>query len=541
MAPGKGFGGDVRQGVSYKQSLAKVDPPTIIADNWRGGFKQLGSRRELTATQIRESTMDVAVVEENMKKFEKCWVGKLWDQNDVDSIQFKILMEGFQMISIVYLGLDMVLLSSVEEDGVKNAVTSNKDWWSRCFIEIFLWTLVVWPRGRRVWIRIFGAPLHVWGEDCFGKVVCGFGKLIKLDEPTKSLECLEYARAQVAINCWDTIDKVLDIRVGQDLLVLKLIEERWTGEQGVSNVDTVGLLGNGAKQLFPDTPTPVIVGVSLREGEEIVVQQNKAPLVKDGPTIAMEKAMVVLPDNAFDLLEVGPGGSTKTVGAADVVGSREGEKSHQLLGFGVEVISMGGTDFCRGRMKDRVGLNKVGLNGVLNLKPIRGVGPGGRVDKLIKGSCSLWAQSTNKFGPLNLVVQQEEENVRRACDIEVVSLERFEKQKKALSLLCGPDSLGPGGGASSKTKGSKKQNKKNLLTNSIKQGGLQGVYVLRLLFKTHEEARREMVIGRSWLQILLQKLRTQSKSRPIQRSKAMGRVITVSLMAIWCVTRIKTQ
>ncbi|MCI29934.1 hypothetical protein A2U01_0051143, partial [Trifolium medium] len=150
MVPGKGIGGEVRQGVSFKQSLAKVDLSTLNADKRKGGLKQPGTRRGLTTTQILEGTMEVAVVEENMKKFEKCWVGKLWDQNDADNIQFKIWMEGFQMVSAVRLGLDMVLLSSMEDDGVRNAVASNKDWWSRCFIEINMSTLVARPRGRRV-------------------------------------------------------------------------------------------------------------------------------------------------------------------------------------------------------------------------------------------------------------------------------------------------------------------------------------------------------------------------------------------------------
>ncbi|MCI07766.1 RNA-binding protein 25-like, partial [Trifolium medium] len=119
--PGKGFGGEVRQGVSFKQSLARVDQSTLDAGNRKGGFKQTGPSR----AQILEGTMEVAVVEENLKKFEKCWVGKLWDQNDADNIQFKIWMEGFQMVSAVNLGLDMVLLSSLEDDGVRTAVDSN--------------------------------------------------------------------------------------------------------------------------------------------------------------------------------------------------------------------------------------------------------------------------------------------------------------------------------------------------------------------------------------------------------------------------------
>ncbi|MCI55202.1 DUF4283 domain protein, partial [Trifolium medium] len=83
-------------------------------------------------------------------------------------------------------------------------------------------------RGRRVWVRIFGVPLHVWGDECFKKVVWGFGNLVKLDELTKNLQRLEFARVQVVTSTWDTIDETVDIRVGNDLFVLKVTEEKWT-------------------------------------------------------------------------------------------------------------------------------------------------------------------------------------------------------------------------------------------------------------------------------------------------------------------------
>ncbi|MCH98156.1 hypothetical protein A2U01_0019155, partial [Trifolium medium] len=54
MVPGKGIGGEVRQGVSFKQSLANVDLSTLNTDKRKGGLKQPGTRRGLTATQILE-------------------------------------------------------------------------------------------------------------------------------------------------------------------------------------------------------------------------------------------------------------------------------------------------------------------------------------------------------------------------------------------------------------------------------------------------------------------------------------------------------
>ncbi|MCH90831.1 hypothetical protein A2U01_0011754 [Trifolium medium] len=160
--------------------------------------------------------------------------------------------------------------------------------------------------------------------------------------------------------------------------------------------------------------------------------------------MVMEKAMVVLPDTPIGLHEGGSGDSAKTVVAADSEGTRVIEKSHQLLGLGFEKCGLGGTDFCRGRVKDKLGFSKVGLDGVLNAKSTRGVEKGGSVDKLLKGSCSLWAQTANKFGPLSHVVQQEGACVRRISDTEVVRLEWLEEQNKFLPLLGGPDSIDPG-------------------------------------------------------------------------------------------------
>jgi hypothetical protein len=293
----------------------------------KGGNKQ-SIKKKLTETQILEGTMEVSVVEENLKKYEKCWVGKLWDQEDVDKIQFKIWMEGFQMVNVIPLGLDLMLLTSDSQDGVKNAVESNSDWWSRCFIEIRPWNPLLRPRGRRVWVRIYGTPLHVWGEECFNKVVYCFSKLIRLDEDTKDQRRLDYARVEVQINGWETVDKLVDIRVGGDLFVLRVVEEheavdgkskdgglgsmkrlesnasigtpdrRWAGdEDGLnddwsggsiserplrlsSNVSAFGPVDNKIqKVLLPDTPNSVPVDGCIGD-EEVCIGGEEGDLQK---------------------------------------------------------------------------------------------------------------------------------------------------------------------------------------------------------------------------------------------------------------------
>ncbi|GAU27248.1 hypothetical protein TSUD_125280 [Trifolium subterraneum] len=90
--PRKVVGGVIRRGVTFKQSLVKG----INATRNPGidvGCKKPNTKRKVLASQSTDGCMEVEIVPENVTKFEKCWVGRLWDQNDADNIQFKIWME----------------------------------------------------------------------------------------------------------------------------------------------------------------------------------------------------------------------------------------------------------------------------------------------------------------------------------------------------------------------------------------------------------------------------------------------------------------
>jgi hypothetical protein len=47
-----------------------------------------------------------------------------------------------------------------------------------------------------------------------------------MDEPTKEQQRLEFARVQVLLNGWHTIDEQIDIRVGGEVFVMKMVEEQ---------------------------------------------------------------------------------------------------------------------------------------------------------------------------------------------------------------------------------------------------------------------------------------------------------------------------
>jgi hypothetical protein len=138
-----------------------------------------------------------------------------------------ISMEGFQDIQAVPLGMDLILLSSTKHEGVKKAAELNEAWWEKRFLDIKGWDPSQQPRGRRVWVRIFGTPIHAWGWDCFEKIVCTWGRLIRLDEQTKNQDRLDVARAQVFVHSWDFVDRNIEIKVKEKLFTIRVVEERF--------------------------------------------------------------------------------------------------------------------------------------------------------------------------------------------------------------------------------------------------------------------------------------------------------------------------
>ncbi|MCI24677.1 DUF4283 domain protein, partial [Trifolium medium] len=120
------------------------------------------------------------------------------------------------------------------------------------------WSTIQKPRGRRIWVRIFGTPLHAWGWECFHRIIFRFGRLIFLDGQTERQERLDVARAQIAVTSWDFVDEVTEIKVNEELFVVRVVEERF-GEidLGVKRVED--------PQNFTDGSTEVDYGSDSHE------------------------------------------------------------------------------------------------------------------------------------------------------------------------------------------------------------------------------------------------------------------------------------
>ncbi|MCI04753.1 hypothetical protein A2U01_0025800, partial [Trifolium medium] len=101
------------------------------------------------------------------------------------------------------------------------------------------WSPLCYADRRDTWVKVYGIPLHVWGEKLF-KVIGGkYGDFLDFDEATASRARLDVARIKIATTfrgCIDESLKIIALGVGYTLWVVeekgndKLFQQRLISE-----------------------------------------------------------------------------------------------------------------------------------------------------------------------------------------------------------------------------------------------------------------------------------------------------------------------
>ncbi|KAK2359679.1 zinc finger CCCH domain-containing protein [Trifolium repens] len=225
------------KGQTFKEAVQGVKKTTMLNQfAWKAKPK-IKSKSRLTDEEYRAGIMAIDAEPENLKRLEGCFVGILRNMVDADSIQVTLWMEGFQNIKAAQLGLDLILLSSPDKEAIQQAYQANKDWWERWFSTVKPWRPDILPKGRRIWVRLFGVPLHIWSFEGFKKIIWRYGNLLKLDPDTMEQSRLDVARAQIAVTYWEMVDEVIEIKVDDEIFIIRMVEERFGGvDVGVDKV-----------------------------------------------------------------------------------------------------------------------------------------------------------------------------------------------------------------------------------------------------------------------------------------------------------------
>jgi hypothetical protein len=116
-----------------------------------------GEEREGTVFQVPvESTI--------LQILKRSFVGFLLPGIEVKTIKTMLLMEGRLNITVTTMGGNMVLLQSSIAGEMERVVRLKEEWLGFYFFDVKPWFPTLVNDKRKVWVKVFGIPLHAWGE-----------------------------------------------------------------------------------------------------------------------------------------------------------------------------------------------------------------------------------------------------------------------------------------------------------------------------------------------------------------------------------------
>jgi hypothetical protein len=201
--------------------------------------------------------------EDRLEELKHCFVGVLSFQREANQVLNSLLMGGFNQIGVTPLGANMVLLKAADPLSIVEAERRQDPWWRGLFISVKKWSPNVVAKQRKVWLKVYGLPLHVWEEKCFKTVGSMFGDFVDFDESTIGFTRLDLARICVNTTRMAFINEKLRLDVMGALYDVWVVEEggvqqgpskeevnRW--EEGSMASSNGGREGVGRPELLVD-------------------------------------------------------------------------------------------------------------------------------------------------------------------------------------------------------------------------------------------------------------------------------------------------
>jgi hypothetical protein len=168
--------------------------------------------------------LDTEVEEEFLQTLIGSYVGCMCRGVEAKSLQMKLSLAGLQMVKVMVMGGRMVLFSSGSSVNFA-APISNIQWWGGLLEDIKPWTPNLVGTKRKLWLRLYGVPLHAWGLTLFQRIASRCGDFVALDEATASRSRFDVARIQIDSSLLGYIDFVNKIRIQGALFKVRVVEE----------------------------------------------------------------------------------------------------------------------------------------------------------------------------------------------------------------------------------------------------------------------------------------------------------------------------
>jgi hypothetical protein len=217
---------------------------------------QAQSNGDLEVKKLEE-VYSVKVDEGVLKELQESYVGRLGVNVEVYRIRTILFMEGLAHISVTDMGGMMVLIHSPKKGEIAKMWKDKMEWISYYFREVIPWMPNCFSDRRETWVKVYGVPLHVWGENLF-KVIGGkYGEFLDFDNNTAARVKLNVACIKISTDFRGVIDDPMFVRAMGVTYKLRIMEEkvidqcyyqgeRWE-EQECSWVASVNIPGEGRR------------------------------------------------------------------------------------------------------------------------------------------------------------------------------------------------------------------------------------------------------------------------------------------------------
>jgi hypothetical protein len=165
-------------------------------------------------------------------------------------------------------------------------IKAKEEWLGVYFFNVKPWSPSLVNLKREMWVKVYGIPLHAWGDNLFRALGERFGEFVDYDEPTASMTRLDVARLKLSTSIRTRIEAPVV------LVVMGVSFEVWVVEEEVGKrvmVEEYGELRGdqswGGSSGFPRN-TAVACGDELNYGEE---EEDDDVVSIDSPTCQLER------------------------------------------------------------------------------------------------------------------------------------------------------------------------------------------------------------------------------------------------------------
>ncbi|KAK7261097.1 hypothetical protein RIF29_27401 [Crotalaria pallida] len=193
----------------------------------RGAPLVIAKGRQEIELEDRKERMGLVYTakKETLENLKGNYIGEVIRLEDAKRMKELLQKESFFTANSYPLGGNLVLLQGQLSEDLEELIKSREAWFKYTFKEVKQWSSNIIAKERFVWIRCFGIHAHAWEEDFFNMIARRWGTSVELEKKTRTREWMNIGSFLIATTCKERIDSVLEVKIGDMLVDVKVIED----------------------------------------------------------------------------------------------------------------------------------------------------------------------------------------------------------------------------------------------------------------------------------------------------------------------------